>query len=551
MEGTNISSATKPPGFREKPGFISNAVGLAAVALFAANGSIVVPAALGLDGSDAGVDRSLLAAFLLNIALLLFAWRKTAELRDTSEARARAERDAYGLAYVDHTTGLFNRRHIAEELDRICATADPRVALLLLDLDHFKRVNDFYGHSAGDALLMSAAEVIRRNVPASACCGRLGGDEFGIVIRGDDSQPERVCAIAQRLLNELSRPIPIGPTLAHISASIGISVLDQSCERAEWLLRRSDIAMYEAKRLGRNCFVWFDCEMEVQLNRRNAVEADMRVGLSEHRFVPYFQPLIDLDSGELKGFEVLARWNHATRGLLEPADFIDVAEGTGLISHLSMSVMRQALNEARAWPSHLSIAVNVSPVQFRDPMLAQRIVKMLAETNFPAQRLELEITESTLLEDHDLALATVESLKNHGIRISLDDFGTGYASLTQLRSLPFDRIKIDRSFVATIMEDKQSHAIVSAIANLGKNLRLPVTAEGVESACVHGKLQQLGCSDAQGWLFGRPLPAAEARELLGPSVAEAAAEGDAEESYAPPTKERRDHGRRGSSASAA
>jgi EAL domain-containing protein (putative c-di-GMP-specific phosphodiesterase class I) len=277
----------------------------------------------------------------------------------------------------------------------------------------------------------------------------------------------------------------------------------------------------------------------------------MRAGLAQHQFVPYFQPLIDLDSGELKGFEVLARWNHATRGLLEPADFIDVAEGTGLISHLSMSVMRQALNEARAWPSHLSIAVNVSPVQFRDPMLAQRIVKMLAETNFPAQRLELEITESTLLEDHDLALATVESLKNHGIRISLDDFGTGYASLTQLRSLPFDRIKIDRSFVATIMDDAQSHAIVSAIANLGKNLRLPVTAEGVESACVHGKLQQLGCSDAQGWLFGRPLPAAEARELLGPVDGESAAEGAAEESYPLPTKERRDHGRRGSSASAA
>ena len=550
MEGKGSCSAAKPGGFDHKPGVVSTAVGLAAVVMFAATGSIVVPAALGLGRPDPGVDGPLLATFLLNIALLLFAWRKSAELRNTTAARAHAERRAYDLAYIDHTTGLFNRRHVAEQLERICSRADPRVALLLLDLDQFKRVNDFYGHSVGDSLLVAAAQIIRRNVPASACCARLGGDEFGIVIEGDDAAPERVCAIAQRLLNELNKPIPVGPTLANISASIGISVLDQSCEQAEWLLRRSDIAMYEAKRLGRNCFVWFDCQMEIELNQRNALEADIRAGLGAGQFVPFFQPLIDLESGELKGFEVLARWNHPARGLLEPSDFISIAEHTGLISSLSLSVMRQALTEARAWPHELSIAVNVSPVQFKDPMLAQRIVKLLAETGFPPQRLELEITESTLLENHDLALATVESLKNHGIRISLDDFGTGYASLTQLRSLPFDRIKIDRSFVATIMEDPQSHAIVSAIANLGKNLHLPVTAEGVETASVHGKLQQLGCSDAQGWLFGKPVPAADARGLLGLAGLDFRGQA-ADEGRQAPTKDRRDHGRRGSRSNAA
>ncbi len=283
--------------------------------------------------------------------------------------------------------------------------------------------------------------------------------------------------------------------------------------------------------------------MEAELNRRNSTEAEIRSGLLDKQFVPFFQPLIELSSSEIKGFEVLARWNHPTRGLLEPAEFITVAEETGLIASLSMDVMRQALLDARGWPGHLTIAVNVSPVQFKDPLLAQRIVKLLAETGFPAGRLELEITESTILEDHDLALSTVESLKNHGIRISLDDFGTGYASLTQLRSLPFDRIKIDRSFIASILSDEQSHAIVSAIANLGRNLKLPVTAEGVESAGVQGKLQQLGCSDAQGWLFGRAVPASEVRGLPSfPGAAVGEEPGDTGD--LPGTSERRSHSRR-------
>ena len=499
---------------------ISASVALAAVGMFAFTGSTVVPNALGFGAQGAAVDRMQVVSLLLNVALILFAWRRCIDLKQSTAARELAETRAYDFAYLDHTTGLFNRRYIAERLDAICASADQRAALLLLDLDHFKKVNDLYGHGAGDTLLTCAAQIIRKSVPETACCARLGGDEFAVMIVGDDVERDKVCTIAQGILNDLANPIPLGATLAHISASIGISIVDHPRERAEWLLRRSDIAMYEAKKLGRNCFAWFDSEMEMALNRRNLVEAEIRTGLEAGEFVPFFQPLIDLESDQVRGFEVLARWHHPLRGLLEPAEFIPVAEGTGLISSLSFSVMRQALAEASAWPSALTIAVNVSPVQFKDPLLAQRIVKLLTETGFPASRLELEITESTLLEDHDLALSTVESLKNHGIRISLDDFGTGYASLTQLRSLPFDRIKIDRSFIASIIEDEQSHAIVSAIANLGRNLRLPVTAEGVETACVQAKLQQLGCSDAQGWLFGKAVPMDAARQLFGHMPAE-------------------------------
>jgi EAL domain-containing protein (putative c-di-GMP-specific phosphodiesterase class I) len=240
----------------------------------------------------------------------------------------------------------------------------------------------------------------------------------------------------------------------------------------------------------------------------------MRDGLGRGEFLPYFQPMIDLGDGELKGFEVLARWHHPQRGVLMPEEFIPIAEESGIISSLSLEVMRQALAEARGWPGYISIAVNVSPVQFKDPLLAQRILQLLTETGFPPQRLEIELTESALLEDQALALSTVESLKNSGVRISLDDFGTGYASLSQLKSLPFDRIKIDRSFVSSLLEDEQSSAIVATIAELGKSLRLPITAEGVETEDVRKQLQLIGCSDAQGWLFGKAVPAESIRQML-------------------------------------
>jgi EAL domain-containing protein (putative c-di-GMP-specific phosphodiesterase class I) len=270
--------------------------------------------------------------------------------------------------------------------------------------------------------------------------------------------------------------------------------------------------MYSAKRAGRNTLLWFDADQEAQIKQRAILEDEIRRGIEADEFVPFFQPLINLDTSATIGFEVLARWNSPHRGLLEPIDFIEICETSGLIATLSMNVMRKALIEARDWPAELKIAVNVSPVQFRDPQLAERILKLLTETGFPPRRLELEITEGSLIEHPEQAITVVQSLKNSGITIALDDFGTGYASLTQLQSLPFDRIKIDKSFVATIGENEQSAAIVRTIASLGKMLCVPITAEGVETESVRLRLADAGCQDAQGWLFGKAVSAELVRE---------------------------------------
>lgn len=273
------------------------------------------------------------------------------------------------------------------------------------------------------------------------------------------------------------------------------------------MLRRADIAMYSAKRAGRNGLAWFDSEQEAELKQRAQLEEEIRKGIEADEFIPFFQPLISLATGKTTGFEVLARWKSPQRGLVEPVDFIDICEASGLIAALSMNVMKKALIEAKDWPSDIKIAVNISPVQFRDSQLAERVLKLLVETGFPAQRLELEITEGSLIENPEQAATVVRSLKNSGITIALDDFGTGYASLTQLQSLPFDRIKIDKSFVTSVGDNEQSTAIVKTIMSLGKLLCVPITAEGVETEAVRKRLAEAGCEDAQGWLFGRAVSA--------------------------------------------
>lgn len=481
----------------------NTAIAFAAIGAFVFGGSELAPHLARLDVASA--DPNLVGAFILNIALILFAWRRSLDLRLAILGQKKAEDQSYVLAYRDEVTNLYNRRYFSEILDSIDESKPAQLSLLLIDIDHFKKVNDLYGHAAGDQLLLQCARRIERVCPPDACCARLGGDEFAILLKDGAARFEPVTELAQRLVDELSTPIEIDATIASVGASIGLSTLDDDCAGARQLLRRSDIALYEAKKLGRNRLIWFDETMELELARRNGIEAEMRLGLAEGLFVPFFQPLIDIESGELRGFEVLARWQHPERGIVEPDEFIPLAETIGLISELSFAVMRSALAAARNWPSELTIAVNISPVQFKDPILGQRILKLVRETGFPCQRLELEITESAIMEDADLALATITSLKNQGIRISLDDFGTGYASLSQLRALPFDRIKIDRSFIASLLGDEQSAAIVRSIVELGKSLRLPITAEGIETSQVYAKVRELGCTDAQGWLFGRAM----------------------------------------------
>jgi diguanylate cyclase (GGDEF)-like protein len=489
---------------------ITSCAALAALFLFIPIGQRIV-AAMFDHSSTTPIDSQLSVAFLLNIAVIMFAWRRSKDLKEALEANELAQQSAHASAFLDHVTGLANRR----ELMRVMSDDDLRrggSTLLLLDLDFFKKVNDLYGHVVGDEVLKHTADVIRACAPEGACCARLGGDEFAVLVPpiGDES----VIRSAGDIIRSIAEPLPLGTATVHVSASVGISRVEPGMS-AEDCLRRSDIAMYSAKRAGRNCKVWFDQQMEQELLARTQLEDEIRAAIEAGEFVPYYQPQIDLGSGELTGFEVLARWNSPAKGLLEPAAFMDVAEATGMISEMSLSVMAQALTEARDWPSNLKIAVNISPVQFRDPHLAERILKLLTETNFPPSRLEVEITESSFLEDRETALAIVESLKNMGVTISLDDFGTGYASLSQLQSLPFDRIKIDKSFVTSLLSDSQNDAIVSTILSLGRALHLPITAEGIEDDGTRDRLSQLGCSDGQGWLFGKAVSGATIRASLG------------------------------------
>lgn len=513
---------------------ITTCATLAATVLFVALAGDVLPERWHSAGPS-----TLSVALILNIAIILFGWSRSKDLQQAMIAQAKAEALAHQSAHTDHTTGLANRRTLMGELE--AAASEGRThSLLLLDLDYFKKVNDLHGHFAGDELLRMVANVLRKVAPEGSCCARLGGDEFAVLIPSAVSDAD-ADLIAEFLTSEVSQPLSISTTVLQVSASIGIVTFDSSMS-AEDALRRADIAMYAAKRAGRNCYARFDEAMEQQLSARNCVEQDIRTGIERGEFIPYYQPQIDLQTSTLIGFEVLARWHSPARGVLEPADFLEVAEGSGLIGALSMSVMQQALREARDWPSNLRIAVNVSPIQFRDRHLSERILKLLTETGFPAARLELEITETAILEDRELALATVQSLKNVGISISLDDFGTGYASLSQLQSLPFDRIKIDRSFVGTLSSNDQSEAIVRTIADLARALALPVTAEGVETKATADILQAMGCQDGQGWLFGRAVPASAVRKQLGmPLTHFTMGEGVAVELV---SQERRDHHRR-------
>jgi diguanylate cyclase (GGDEF)-like protein len=491
---------------------------IAAIVMFVGTGtSIMTSVVQTLSGVGGGIDKTLNIALLLNIALILFGWRRYNDLSKEVKERAAAEQRATTLALRDPLTGFHNRRSIAETgADMLIRTRrrNKELAMVMLDLDHFKNVNDVHGHAIGDALLRSVASEIAKLMPPQSLTARLGGDEFACAFPFDSENPDVVDRIVEAIVARLAQPFDADGVFAHISVSAGISHSAADCQSIDALMRRADIAMYSAKRAGRNQFAWFDAGMERDLQVRNEVESGMRAGIPKGEFVPYFEQQIDLTTGRLGGFEVLARWDHPTRGLVAPDNFIPIAEETGMIADLSMSVIRQALTEARSWDPSLVISVNISPTQLKDPWLAQKMVKLLVETGFPATRLEIEITESSLFENLPLAQSIVGSLKNQGIRLALDDFGTGYSSLAHLRALPFDRIKIDKSFVTSIIENSESAAIVNAITRLGDSLGLSVTAEGIEDAQIEERLRQLGCHKGQGWHFGRPASIAATRTLL-------------------------------------
>jgi len=501
-----------------RPSLLAGAVSVAAILLFVGTGSAVLSQTLQhyFQGGKPA-DQTLVIALLLNVALILFGWRRHRELSQEVQIRAAAEERAQQLASRDPLTGFLNRRSLAEEGAAMFARARHRrkaMALMMLDLDHFKTINDMHGHAVGDALLRGVAAEIAEAMPPIALTARLGGDEFACGFLFDPADPGTVERIAEKLVSRMAQPFDAEGFKLHISCSLGIARSDFDCAGIEALMRSADIAMYQAKKSGRNRFAWFDQSMERELQVRNELESGLRLAIPRQEVVPYFEQQVDLSTGRLHGFEVLARWEHPVRGLIAPDLFIPIAEETGMIAELSLSIMRQAFLAARDWDPALSLSINISPWQLRDAWLAQKIIKALTETGFPASRLEVEITESSLFENLALAQSIVGSLKNQGVRLALDDFGTGYSSLAHLRALPFDRIKIDKSFVMSLNENADSAAIVNAIVGLGESLNLPITAEGVEDAAIEERLRAIGCAKAQGWHYGKPLSITGVRRLL-------------------------------------
>jgi diguanylate cyclase (GGDEF)-like protein len=422
--------------------------------------------------------------------------------------RRRAEARIAHLAHHDQLTSLPNRAYFLQELDLAVQglRRGKQFAVLCLDLDRFKGVNDSLGHPVGDFLLKAAGERLTACIGPKDFVARLGGDEFA-VIQCDVDNPEAAGKLAQSLIDAISLPYAIDDHQIVVGVSIGIALAPADGTDPDQLLRNSDIAMYRAKADGRGAYRLFEQEMDARIQARRALELDLRHALSRGQLQIYYQPLVSAESGSVKGFEALLRWFHPLHGAIPPSEFIPMAEETGLINPLGEWVLRTACATALKLPSDISIAVNLSPVQFRSGNLVNVVLGSLAASGLPARRLEIEITESVLMEDDAKTLATLHQLREIGVRISMDDFGTGYSSLNYLRSFPFDKIKIDRSFVRDIANNPDGLAIVRAITSMAESLGISVVAEGVETPEQYELLRKEGCSELQGFYFSSPQPA--------------------------------------------
>jgi diguanylate cyclase (GGDEF)-like protein/PAS domain S-box-containing protein len=441
-------------------------------------------------------------------------------VRDIRERKEAEERIRH-MAHHDSLTGLPNRRMFMDRLTQVLARSKrdgTTVAVLCLDLDRFKHVNDLGGHAAGDELLRQVAKRLADSIRTEDTAARLGGDEFAVIQVGV-AHPDGPGIMAERLVKAIGKPFDLGGQQTMIGTSIGIALHPGDGEEGEDLVRAADTALYRAKEAGRGTFRFFEAEMDVRLQERRLLERDLRRALAEEQLRVHYQPLADCGAGRIVGFEALVRWTHPERGAISPVQFIPLAEECGLIMPLGAWVMRRACTDAASWPSDKLVAVNLSPAQFRHADLAKEILAVLKETGLPPERLELEVTESLLIDDPDRVLATLMVLKEAGVRISLDDFGTGYSSLSYLQRFPFDKIKIDRSFVSQMEKNADSMSIIRAVIALGKSLRIKVTAEGVESAAQLNLLQRENCDLVQGYLLGRPM----AKEDLGMLLSAASA----------------------------
>ncbi|MEO0464824.1 MAG: EAL domain-containing protein [Pseudomonadota bacterium] len=500
-------------------------IAVAAIIMFVGAGGAVLPDVVRSALYDGRApDNILVSIFLLNIALVIFGWRRYRQLREEIETRQRAERQARELSELDPLTGCLNRRSMLAATNRLRLSAHERaqaIAYVMVDLDNFKQINDMQGHSSGDKVLCEFARRVKAELPAEAALARLGGDEFAFAMAYDPALPERVDDIVIRLYESMAATFEAEFTSVELTMSIGLASdhdehgFNPALGDAEMLMHHADIAMYQAKKQGKNRFFWFEPSMENELRFRNELEAGIRRGLANSEFVPFYEQQVDVETGRLVGFEMLARWRSPSLGLVSPEVFIPVAEEIGCITELSDLLMARAFADASEWNDELTLSINISPVQMRDPWFAQKLLKRLVQSNFPPQRLDIEITESCLHENISMVRSMITSLRNQGVRISLDDFGTGYSSLDQLRSLPFDRLKIDRSFISELSNNVDGHSqLVDAIVSLGRGLNLPITCEGIEDEQILTALQGMGELKGQGYLYGRPEPAERVRERL-------------------------------------
>jgi diguanylate cyclase (GGDEF)-like protein/PAS domain S-box-containing protein len=438
-----------------------------------------------------------------------------ATFEDITEWKQAQERISH-MARHDALTNLPNRTLFREQLEqalRLVKRSD-QLAVLCLDLDHFKEINDSLGHPIGDALLMEVGRRLGECVTDNDTVARLGGDEFAIVQFCKDCDPSAVALLASHVVERISEPYTIGGHQLVIGVSIGISLAPEDGKNPDELLKKADLALYRAKADGRGTYRFFETGMDARAQARRLLELDLRAALPRNEFEVYYQPIRDIACDKVVAFEALVRWNHPLRGMISPVSFIPLAEETGLIIKLGDWVLRQACADATGWPEEVCVAVNLSPVQFKNPSLVSQVRAALQRSGLAPHRLELEITESVLLQNSEATLAVLHELRGFGVRISLDDFGTGYSSLSYLRSFPFDKIKIDRSFVSELATREDSMAIVRAVTGLGKSLGIVTTAEGVETDAQFELLRREGCTQAQGYLFSKPRPVAEVETML-------------------------------------
>ncbi len=437
---------------------------------------------------------------------------------DVTEQR-RTEAKISHMAHHDALTGLLNRVAFYEQIETILShlRRPETMAVLSLDLDHFKSVNDTLGHPIGDLLLQAAAERMRGCIRDEDVVARLGGDEFAIV-QVPSAQPSSITSLATRLIEVMGAPYDLDGHQVVVGVSVGVTIAPDEGTEPDVLMKNADLALYRAKADGGGIYRFFEIGMDARMQARRILELDLRKAIVNGEFELFYQPILDVGTGAITSCEALIRWNHPERGMIAPMDFIPLAEETGLIVPLGEWVLRQACAEAVRWPKHVTVAVNLSPAQFKSRNLVPTVISALATSGLSAGRLELEITEMVLMQENEGAIAVLLQLRDLGIRIAMDDFGTGYSSLGYLRSFPFDRIKIDQSFIRDLPGKEDSLAIVRAVVGLSSSMGIKTTAEGVETKEQLASLTSEGCNEFQGFLFSQPRPASDVERLLNGQV---------------------------------